>query len=180
MRKVHNYYRVFDLTHLMLDWYNIDPSYCATDSGQRKFLSWQSRQDNTCNLYVHIQCFVAWDNLRIDVYGFTALAEHFLENHPGYFLSPLRISGSAVETLFGQYKYMSGSKLDAANYPTCRSKYLANQAVHHSGQFYRDQDLTIPVAPLERKSISVVQRVVVVVSVISTIIILLKHYDLFV
>ena len=66
-------------------------------------------------------------------------------------MSPLRISGSAVETLFGQYKYKSGSKLDAANYSTCRSKYLAKQAVHHSGQFYREQDLTIPVAPLEKK-----------------------------
>ena len=104
-----------------------------------------------CVIFTYIINFIAWDNLRIDVYGFTALTKNFLENHPGYFLSPLRISGSAVETLFGQYKYMSGSKLDAANYPTCRSKYLANQAVHHSGQFYRDQDLTIPVAPLEKK-----------------------------
>jgi hypothetical protein len=75
----------------------------------------------------------------------------FLESHPGYFMSPLRISGSAVETLFGQYKYMSGSKLDAVNYATCRSKYLANQAVHHSGQFYRDKELKVPMAPLEKK-----------------------------
>jgi hypothetical protein len=89
--------------------------------------------------------------LRIDVYGFLKLAEYFLEKHPRYFLSPLRISGSAVETLFSQYKYMSSSKLDAANYPTCRSKYLAKQAAHYSGKFYRDQDLKIPVAPLERK-----------------------------
>ena len=69
-------------------------------------------------------------------------------------MSPLRISGSAVETLFGQYKYMAGSKLDAANYATCRSKYLANQAVHHSGKSYRDQQLRIPIAPLERKKYS--------------------------
>ena len=47
---------------------------------------------------------------------------------------------------------MSGSKLDAANYSTCRSKYLTKQAVHHSGLFYRDQNLSIPdVAPLEKK-----------------------------
>ena len=110
--------------------------------------------------YVTIRCIaipvklaisLAWDNLRIDVYGFLQLSKHFLEQHPGYFLSPLRISGSAVETLFSQYKYMAGSKLDASNYPSCRSKYLAKQAVHHSGQFYRDQDLTIPLAPLEKK-----------------------------
>ena len=82
------------------------------------------------------------------------MTKHFLESYPGYFLSPLRISGSAVDTLFGQYKFMSGSKLDAANYPTCRSKYLAKQAVHHSGKFYRDQDLSIPIAPLEKKKYS--------------------------
>ena len=57
--------------------------------------------------------FIAWDNLRINVYGFIGLAKYFFESHPDYFLSPLRISGSAVESLFGQYKYMSGSKLDA-------------------------------------------------------------------
>ena len=85
------------------------------------------------------------------MYGFRELADYFFEKHPGYFLSPLRISGSAVESLFGQYKYMSGSKLDASNYSSCRSKYLAKQAVHHSGQFYRDQQLSIPIAPLERK-----------------------------
>lgn len=73
-------------------------------------------------------------------------------------MSPLRISGSAVETLFGQYKYMAGSKLDAANYPSCRAKYLAKQAAHHSGQFYRDQDLKIPVAPLERKKYSKLKK----------------------
>ena len=94
---------------------------------------------------------IAWDNLRIDVYGFIELTQSFLESNPGYFLSPLRISGSAVETLFGQYKYMSGSKLDAVNYATCRSKYITKQAVHHSGQFYRDENLDIPVAPLQKK-----------------------------
>ena len=131
----------------------IDPSYCATESSQKKFLSWQSKLLKfNVRAYINTQSLIiAWDNLRIDVYGFTALTKNFLENHPGYFLSPLRISGSAVETLFGQYKYMSGSKLDAANYSTCRSKYLTKQAVHHSGLFYRDQNLSIPVAPLEKK-----------------------------
>ena len=43
----------------------------------------------------------AWDNLRIDVYGFIELTKYFLKVYPDYFLSPLRISGSAVETLFG-------------------------------------------------------------------------------
>ena len=85
------------------------------------------------------------------MYGFIGFTNYFLELYPGYFVSPLRLSGSAVESLFGQYKYMSGSKLDAANYATCRSKYLAKQAIHHSGQFYRDEQLSIPIATLERK-----------------------------
>ena len=89
--------------------------------------------------------------MRIDVCGFVELAKDFFERYPGYFLSPLRISGSAVESLFGQYKYMSGNKLDAVNYATCRSKYLAKQTVHHSGKFYRDEELTVPLVTLERK-----------------------------
>ena len=85
------------------------------------------------------------------MYGFIELTKHFLKSYHEYFLSPLRISGSAVESLFGQYKYMSGSKLDAANYATCRSKYLAKQAVHQSGHLYWDQEFSIPIAPLEKK-----------------------------
>ena len=33
-------------------------------------------------------------------------------------------------------------------------KFLAKQAVHHSGLFYRDQELSIPIAPLEKKKYS--------------------------
>ena len=93
--------------------------------------------------------FIVWDNLRIDVYGFTELTKYFFRCYSGYFLSPLRLSGSPVETLFGQYKYMSGSRLDAANYSTCRYN---KQAVHHSGQFYRDQELSILLAPLNKSN----------------------------
>ena len=129
-----------------------DKSFCATESTQKKFLSWQS-ENYIVLLHSLFRCvlFIAWDNLRIDVYGFVELTKHFLNSYPGYFLSPLRISGSAVESLFGQYKHMSGSKLDAVNYATCRSKYLAKQAVHQSGKFFRDQELNIPIAPLEKK-----------------------------
>lgn len=132
-----------------------DPSFCATSSNQKLFLSWQSKLIwSGFVLFVDINFIfnIAWDNLRIDVHGFCALCKYFFDNHPGYFLSPLRISGSAVETLFGQYKYMAGAKLDASNYSSCRSKYLAKQAVHHSGKFYRDQQLSIPVAPLQKKN----------------------------
>ena len=50
-------------------------------------------------------------NTAIDVYGFKAFCKYLLETSPGYFVSPLRISGSAVVSLFS----------------------------HHSGFGYRDQ-----------------------------------------
>ena len=167
----------------------VDKSFCAKESTQRKFLSWQSETPNAINIVmiisisiiiiliigiiiiiivlllvvviyfvVMIFIIVILDNLRIDVYGFIELTKYFLKFYPDYFLSPLQISGSAVETLFGQYKYTSGSKLDAANYGTCRSKYLTKQAVHHSGQFYRDQELNIHLTPLEKKSYNSINR----------------------
>lgn len=64
------------------------------------------------------------------------------------------ITGSAVETLFAQYKYLSGNKVDAVNYTTARSKYICKEkveATHHSRMYYRDIPLNIPSAPLEKK-----------------------------
>ena len=100
--------------------------------------------------------FAAWDNLRIDVYGFAAFCEWFFKEYPNYFVVPIRITGSAVETLFAQYKYLSGNKLDAVNYTTARSKYICKKKIessstHHSGLYYRDVPLNIPSAPLEKK-----------------------------
>ena len=97
---------------------------------------------------------IAWDNLRIDVYGFIAFCRWFFSEYPSYYIVPLRVSGSAVETLFAQYKYLCGSKLDAVNYTTARSKYLCKkkvEATHHSGRYYRDMPLNTPDAPLKKK-----------------------------
>ena len=47
-----------------------------------------------------------------------------MDKYPGYFISPLRLSGPAVEILFGHFKYSSGGKLDAANYSTARATDL--------------------------------------------------------
>ena len=87
---------------------------------------------------------LAWDLLRIDVYGFKAFCKYFLEKYPGYFVSPLRISGSAVESLFSQYKHNTGGKLNSCNYTTARCAHLVQQCAsnHHSGIGYRDQKLT--------------------------------------
>ena len=97
--------------------------------------------------------YLAWDLLRIDVYGFKAFCKYFLEKYPGYFISPLRISGSAVESLFSQYKHNAGGKLDSCNYVTARCAHLVQQCAsgHHSGIGYRDQTLTYVELPLKKK-----------------------------
>lgn len=94
------------------------------------------------------------------MYGFCGFCEDFLQHHPQHFVSPLRVSGSAVETLFGQYKYASGGKLDAANYATARAACLVRDIVtpHHSGKGYRDATLNNVVTPLERKKYNKQQK----------------------
>ena len=71
-----------------------------------------------------------------------------------YFVSPLRISGSAVESLFSQYKHIAGGKLDAVNYTTARGAHLMKQIVseHHSGAGYRDQTISVAELGLRKKS----------------------------
>ena len=49
-----------------------------------------------------------------------------------------------METLFSQYKYAAGGRLDSSNYPTARAACLVKSAVaqsHHSGKGYRDTTL---------------------------------------
>ena len=60
---------------------------------------------NTVN-YIIFCVTAAWDNLRIDVYGFATFCDWFFKEYPSYFVVPIRITGSAV--------------LDAVNYTTAR------------------------------------------------------------
>lgn len=88
------------------------------------------------------------------MYAFKLFCTHFFSKYPHHFISPLRISGSAVETLFSQYKYSSSGKLDAVNYPIARGASLIKQtvAVHHSGKDYRNDTLSLPpTLPLKKK-----------------------------
>lgn len=95
----------------------------------------------------------AWDLLRIDYYGFKFFCKLFKSAYPKHFVSPLRITGSAVETLFSQFKYSAGGRLDAVNYRTSRASYLVKQCVstHHSGKGYRDAALSHSYIPLKKK-----------------------------
>lgn len=105
------------------------------------------------DVIIIIVYLIAWDLLRIDTFGFRALCEDFTHQFPNYFISPLRISGSAVESLFGQFKYSAAGKLDAANYQTAQASFLVRQAVqgHHSGTGYRDSSLHVHTEAPKRK-----------------------------
>ena len=87
------------------------------------------------------------------VYGFRSFCSYFLSQYPGYFITPVRINGSAVETLFSQYKYSAGGKLDSANYETVRAANLMKRTTscHHSGKGYRDDDINTVELPLPHK-----------------------------
>ena len=68
--------------------------------------------------------------------AFTEFCSDFLSRQKGYFVSPLCLSGSAVESIFGQFKYNARGKLDASNYQVARAALLTKQAseCHYSGK----------------------------------------------
>ena len=98
---------------------------------------------------VGFETSLAFDLLRVDVYGFKAFCKDFFTRYPGYFISPLCLSGSAIESIFSQYKYCVGS-----HFATARASNLIQQtaASHHSGIGYRDNTLATASLPLKKKS----------------------------
>ena len=68
-------------------------------------------------------------------------------------MSPLCLSGSAVKSIFGQFKYNARGKLDASNYQVARGALLTKQAseCHYSGKGYRDETLSTHEIPMQRK-----------------------------
>jgi len=87
------------------------------------------------------------------VNGMMSFAEWFLHQYPNHFITPIRLSGSAVETLFSQFKHCSGGKLSSTNYAVARASHLIKHTVssHHSSKGYRDAALDLPDGVLEKK-----------------------------
>lgn len=80
------------------------------------------------------------------VFGFKGLATYFLKEYPGYFLMPKRLNGSAVESLFSQYKFNANGKITSLNFAYSRKALLTKEDVHghhHSGKGYRDTPLYV-------------------------------------
>ena len=112
--------------------------YKITEQSGKLFLSWQT-----------------WDLLKLMFHGFKSLCDDFLTVHPGYRIYPVRLNGSAVETLFSQVKHATSGHLSATNYATARSAVLTKGSIHgkvrcHRGD-YRNGPLHIRRHPLLRK-----------------------------
>ncbi len=60
-------------------------------------------------------------------YGFNGLCKDFLSRNPGYFIVPVRISCSAIESVFSCLKYISGGNLSAINYTTSLSALITQR-----------------------------------------------------
>eukprot|EP00112_Aurelia_sp_Birch-Aquarium-sp1_P024791 Seg7991.1 transcript_id=Seg7991.1/GoldUCD/mRNA.D3Y31 product="hypothetical protein" protein_id=Seg7991.1/GoldUCD/D3Y31 len=66
-------------------WESLDQGgdFNPTSTEERRFISWQT-----------------WDLLRVTVFGFIGLTRNFLMQNQHYYVLPLKINGSAAETLF--------------------------------------------------------------------------------
>jgi hypothetical protein len=111
------------------------PGVSLINPRQKHFLSWQT-----------------WELMRVAHGGLKGLCDDFLRQYPMFHIYPKRINGSAVETLFSQFKYLTGGKLSAVNYETARAAYLTKVDVHgrRFADEYRNAPLHIQQADLQR------------------------------
>ena len=64
----------------------------------------------------------------------------FLTKHPECFIAPIRVNGSAVESIFSSLKYISGGNLSSTNYATSLSSLITQKDIQqnpHSEKGYR-------------------------------------------
>ena len=94
--------------------------------------------------------FQTWDLLRIVVYGFLSFCDWFFTNvspDGKYFISPLRINGSALESVFSVLKHSSGGNLSALNYGPVLGRFIYRKGEvvvnRNSETGYRDISLNL-------------------------------------
>ena len=98
--------------------------------------------------------FQMYDLLRVTYYGFIGFIETFFTNHPEYYITPLKLNGSGVETLFSQFKFSAGGKLTSLNYETAKKSVMLRRDIHGkhaSRRGYRDVQLFTQPLPLRKK-----------------------------
>ena len=80
------------------------------------------------------------------VYGFTQFCTWFVERHPEYFIAPLRINGSGIESIFSLFKFCAAGKLSANNYGSIRGRVITGKEVvlnSNSERGYRDDRILV-------------------------------------
>ena len=85
-------------------------------------------------------------------YGFTEFCQSFLHTFPGYYIWPLRLNGSALETIFSQLKFSMNGHLTSVNYaPALATLKLKRQIHGWRGKYvYRRTPLYVRELPLKR------------------------------
>ena len=73
---------------------------------------------------------------------FNGLCQDFLARFPGYYIVPVRINGSVVESLFGRFKFNAGGHLSAINYQGSVAKLIIADA-SKSTEHYRGDKINI-------------------------------------
>lgn len=84
--------------------------------------------------------------MRIMVYGFTQFCTWFVERHPEYFIAPLRINGSGIESIFSLFKFCAAGNLSANNYGSIRGRVITGKEVvsnSNSERGYRDDRILV-------------------------------------
>lgn len=93
-----------------------------------------------------------WDLTRLMYYGFTEFCQCFLQRFPGYYIWPLRLNGSALETIFSQLKFSMNGQLSSVNYAPALATLKLKRRIHgQRGKFvYRKTPLYVRELPLKR------------------------------
>ena len=84
-------------------------------------------------------CVQTWDLLQLTVTGFSGLCQDFLARYPGYYIVPVRVNGSVVESLFGRFKYNAGGHLSAINYQGSVEKLIIADATKNTEHYRKDK-----------------------------------------
>ena len=84
--------------------------------------------------------------MRCMVYGFLQFSQWFMAAYPDYFISPLRINGSAIESIFRVLKFTAGGNLSASNYGSFCGRVITGREViinSNSERGYRDDIILV-------------------------------------
>ena len=73
-----------------------------------------------------------WDLLLIMYHGFKALCDDFLTRHPQCFIAPIRVNGSAIESMFSCLKFIAGGNLSSTNYATSLSSLPTQTSIQNN------------------------------------------------